>query len=85
MKASYCPYLPPYFNDSTPVLHRKYKQAQCKLPYRFPSAAFLLKEARNFGKMLEGERDKKKKVYPRLPDMLGKKDTPYLYFRITPY
>ena len=35
--------------------------------------------------MLEGERDKKKKVYPRLPDMLGKKDTPYLYFRITPY
>ncbi len=27
--------------------------------------------------MLEGERDKKKKVYPRLPDMLGKKDTSY--------
>ena len=77
MKDSYCPYLPPYFNDSTFVLHRKYKQAQCKLAYRLPSAAFLLKEARNFGKMLEGERDKKKKVYPRLPDMLGKKDTPY--------
>lgn len=35
--------------------------------------------------MFEGEGDKKKKVYPRLPDMLGKKDTPYLYFRITPY
>ena len=27
--------------------------------------------------MFEGEGDKKKKVYPRLPDMLGKKDTPY--------
>jgi len=39
--------------------------------------AFLLKDARNFGKMFEGEGDKKKKVYPRLPDMLGKKDTPY--------
>ena len=39
--------------------------------------AFLLKDARNFGKMLEGEEDKKKKVYPRLPDVWGKKDTPY--------
>ena len=39
--------------------------------------AFLLKDARNFGKMLEGEEDKKKKVYPRLPDVLGKKDTPF--------
>ena len=39
--------------------------------------AFLLEDARNFGKMLEGEEDKKKKVYPRLPDVLGKKDTPY--------
>ena len=27
--------------------------------------------------MFEGEGDKKKKVYPRLPNMLGKKDTPY--------
>ena len=27
--------------------------------------------------MFEGEGDKKKKVCPRLPDMLGKKDTPY--------
>ncbi len=27
--------------------------------------------------MFEGEGDKKKKVYPPLPDMLGKKDTPY--------
>ena len=27
--------------------------------------------------MFEGEGDKKKKVYPRLPDVLGKKDTPY--------
>lgn len=27
--------------------------------------------------MFESEEDKKKKVYPRLPDMLGKKDTPY--------
>ena len=29
--------------------------------------------------MFEGEGDKKKKVYPRLPDMLGKKDTPYSF------
>ena len=27
--------------------------------------------------MFEGEGDKKKKVCPRLPDMLGKKDTPH--------
>ena len=27
--------------------------------------------------MFEGEGDKIKKVYPHLPDMLGKKDTPY--------
>ena len=27
--------------------------------------------------MFESEEDKKKKVYPRLPDVLGKKDTPY--------
>ena len=39
--------------------------------------AFLLKEARNYWKMFEGEGDKKKKVYPRLPDIWGKKDTPY--------
>ena len=37
---------------------------------------FFLKDARIFGKMFEGEEDKKKKVYPRLPDVLGKKDTP---------
>ncbi len=40
---------------------------------------FLLKDARFLGKMFEGEEDKKKKVYPRLPDMLGKKDTPYSF------
>ena len=28
--------------------------------------------------MFESEEDKKKKVYPRLPDKLGKKDTPCL-------
>ena len=39
--------------------------------------AFLLKDARNYWKMFEGEGDKKKKVYPRLPDVWGKKDTPY--------
>ena len=39
--------------------------------------AFLLKDARNYWKMFESEGDKKKKVYPPLPDMLGKKDTPY--------
>ena len=27
--------------------------------------------------MFESERDKKKKVYPRLPDIWGKKDTLY--------
>ena len=30
--------------------------------------------------MLESEEDKKKKVYPRLPDKLGKKDTPYYIY-----
>ena len=29
--------------------------------------------------MFEGEGDKIKKVYPRLPDELGKKDTPFIY------
>ena len=37
--------------------------------------AFLLKEARIYWKMFEREGDKK--VYPRLPDMLSKEDTPY--------
>ena len=87
MKDSYCPYLPPYFNDSTFVLNRLCLQAQCKLAYKLPSAAFLLqryafllKEARNFGKMLEGERDKKKKMYPRKPDKLDIKKTHINYF-----
>ena len=31
--------------------------------------AFLLKDAKNYWKMFEGEGDKKKKVYPRLPDV----------------
>lgn len=39
--------------------------------------AFLLKDARNFWKMFEGEGDKKKKVYPRLPDVCGKKEEHY--------
>ena len=72
-----------FFNDSTFLLQRLCQREQCKLAYKLPSAAnllqryaFLLKEARNFGKMFESEGDKKKKVYPRLPDMLGKKDTP---------
>ena len=30
--------------------------------------------------MFEGEGDKIKKVYPHLPDMLGKKDTPYYIY-----
>ena len=45
-----------------------------KACFRLPSAAFLLqryafllKDARNFGKMFEGEGDKKKKVYPACP------------------
>ena len=37
--------------------------------------AFLLKDARNYWKMFESEEDKK--VYPRLPDVWGKKNTPY--------
>ena len=28
--------------------------------------------------MFEGEGDKKKKVYPRLPNVWGKKDTPFI-------
>ena len=33
--------------------------------------------------MFEGEVNKKKKMYPRLPDVLGKKDTPFiLWIRI---
>ena len=39
--------------------------------------AFLLKDAKIYWKIFESEEDKKKKVYPRLPDVLGKKDTPY--------
>jgi len=64
------------------VLHGLCQRAQCKLAYRLPSAAFLLqkyafllKDARNYWKMFEGEGDKK--GVSRLPDMLGKKDTPY--------
>ena len=30
--------------------------------------------------MFQGEGDKKKKVYPRLPDVWGKKDTPLLNY-----
>ena len=30
--------------------------------------------------MFEGEGDKKKKVYPHLPDVWGKKDTPYYIY-----
>ena len=48
------------------MLHRKYKQAQCKLAHKLPSAAFLLqryafllKDAKILGKMFEGEGDKK--------------------------
>ena len=71
------------------MLQRLRKRAQCKLAYKLPNAAnllqryaFLLKEARIYWKMFEGEGDKKKKVYPRLPDMLGKKDTPYYIYNI---
>ena len=41
--------------------------------------AFLLKDARNFGKMFENERDKKKRCIP-LPNMLGKKDAPLIIY-----
>jgi hypothetical protein len=73
------------------VLQRLRKRVQCKLAYKLPSAAnllqryaFLLKDARNFGKIFESEEDKKKKVYPRLPDVWGKKDTPY-YIIVFPF
>ena len=66
------------------MLQRLCQREQCKLAYKLPSAAnllqryaFLLKDARNYWKMFEGEEDKKKKGYPRLPDVWGKKDTPY--------
>ena len=56
------------------LLHRLCQRAQCKLAYKLPSAAFLLqryafllKDARNYWKMFEGEEDKKKKVYPACP------------------
>ena len=69
------------------LLHRLCQRAQCKLAYKLPNAAnllqryaFLLKDARNYWKMFEGEGDKIKKVYPRLPDELGKKDTPYYIY-----
>lgn len=44
--------------------------------FRLQRYAFLLKDARIYWKIIEGEGDKKKKVYPRLPDEWGKKDTP---------
>ena len=34
--------------------------------------------------MFEGDEDKKKKVYPRLPEVWGKKDTPY-YIIVFPF
>ena len=46
--------------------------------------AFLLKDARNYWKIFKAEEDKKKKVYPRLPDVWGKKDTPY-YIIVFPF
>ena len=63
---------------------KKMQMSAMKFAYRLLSAAiflqryaFLLKDARFLGKMFEGEGDKKKKVYPRLPEIWGKKDTPY--------
>ena len=47
--------------------------------------AFLLKEAMIFVKKFEGGDDKKKKVYPRLPDVWGKKDTPYYIILLFDY
>ena len=47
--------------------------------------AFLLKDARNYTKMFEREGDKKIKVYPRLPDVWGKKDTPYYIILLFDY
>ena len=56
------------------MLQRLRKREQCKLAYKLPSAAnllqryaFLLKDARNYWKMFEGEGDKKNKVYPACP------------------
>ena len=46
---------------------------------------FLLKEAMIFGKKFGAEGDKKKTVYPRLPDVWGKKDTPYYIILLFDY
>ena len=46
--------------------------------YLMQRYAFLLKDARNYWKMFEGEGDKNKKGVSRLPDMLGKKDPPFI-------
>ena len=42
--------------------------------------AFLLKDARIYWKMFEGEEDKRKKVYLRLPDVWGKRGYTLLYY-----
>ena len=70
------------------MLQRLRKRAQCKLAYRLPSAAFLLqryafllKEARNSGKMFESEGDKKKKVYPACP-VYGTRRIHLLYYSL---
>ena len=55
--------------------------------YKLPNAAnllqryaFLLKDARIYWKMFEGEEDKRKKVYLRLPDVWGKRGYTLLYY-----
>ena len=85
MKNLHCSYLPPYFNDSTSVLHGLYQRAQWKFTFKLPSAAFLLqryafllKEARNYWKIFEAEEDKKEKVYPACPMYGASEDTSYL-------
>ena len=59
------------------ILGRNIKKSAASHMQRY---AFLLKDARNYWKMFESEGDKKKKVYPRLPDVWGKKDTPYYIY-----
>ena len=70
------------------LLHRLCQRAQCKLAYKLPNAAnllqryaFLLKEARIYWKMFEGEEDKKKKVYPTCPVCWARRIHLIIYMR----
>ena len=69
------------------MLQRLRQREQCKLAYKLPSAAnllqryaFLLKDARNYWKIFKAEEDKKKKGYPRLPDVWARRIHLIIYY-----